>query len=54
RSSQILELVEKPHGRKKPHRCLECRKGFRWSFKLRNHQNIHTGNWRYQCGECEK
>nr|XP_054507000.1 uncharacterized protein LOC129132030 isoform X2 [Agelaius phoeniceus] len=37
-SSQSLELVEKPHGREKPHRCLECGKCFSWSSTLRQHQ----------------
>ncbi|NXP68193.1 ZN112 protein, partial [Chloropsis cyanopogon] len=45
RSNQILELVEKPYAREKPHGCLESGKGFRWSFKLRKHQNIHPGYW---------
>ncbi|NXU67089.1 ZN135 protein, partial [Horornis vulcanius] len=45
RYSQILELVVKPQAREKPNGCFECGKGFRWSFKLRKHQNIHTGDW---------
>ncbi|NWT63526.1 ZN544 protein, partial [Erythrocercus mccallii] len=27
----------------KPHKCLECGKGFRWNSLLISHQRIHTG-----------
>ncbi|NXI17138.1 ZNF16 protein, partial [Irena cyanogastra] len=43
RSSRSSELVEKPHGREKPHKCLECGKGFSRSLDLIQHQVIHTG-----------
>ncbi|NXI09188.1 Z354A protein, partial [Irena cyanogastra] len=43
RSSQRSELVEKPHGREKPHKCLECGKSFRCNSDLNNHCKIHTG-----------
>uniref|UniRef100_A0A8U7NJS4 Uncharacterized protein n=1 Tax=Corvus moneduloides TaxID=1196302 RepID=A0A8U7NJS4_CORMO len=48
------ELGEKPQGGEKPHKCLECGKGFRWSSSLREHQRIHTGERPYECGKCGK
>ncbi|RMC16975.1 hypothetical protein DUI87_06231 [Hirundo rustica rustica] len=54
RSSQSSELVEKPHGGEKPHKCLECGKGFSWRSRLIEHQVIHTGERPYECGECGK
>ncbi|NXX66417.1 ZNF16 protein, partial [Spizella passerina] len=47
-------LVEKLHGREKPHKCLECGKGFSWSLHLIQHQVIHTGERPYECEECGK
>ncbi|NXQ51359.1 ZSC29 protein, partial [Catharus fuscescens] len=52
--SQSSELVEKPHGGEKPHRCLERVKEFRDSFHLIWHQRIHAGERPYECGECGK
>ncbi|XP_059727656.1 zinc finger protein 391-like isoform X1 [Haemorhous mexicanus] len=54
RSSRSSELVEKPHGREKPHKCLECEKGFSQSLHLIQHQVIHTGERPYTCLECGK
>ncbi|RMC11074.1 hypothetical protein DUI87_12266 [Hirundo rustica rustica] len=52
RSSRSSELVEKPHGGEKPHKCLECGKGFSWRSSLIEHQVIHTGERPHECGEC--
>ncbi|NWV19966.1 ZN234 protein, partial [Origma solitaria] len=43
RCSPSSELGEKPQAGEKPHKCGECRKGFRWSSELIWHQRIHTG-----------
>ncbi|NWR26440.1 ZSC20 protein, partial [Emberiza fucata] len=45
--SQISELVaqEQLHDGEKPHKCLECGKGFRLCSHLISHQMIHTGEW---------
>ncbi|NXH59522.1 ZN776 protein, partial [Rhabdornis inornatus] len=34
--------------------CLECEKSSRYSSHLREHQNIHAGEWPYECGKCRK
>ncbi|XP_059727464.1 uncharacterized protein LOC132340455 [Haemorhous mexicanus] len=52
RSSWSSELVEKPHDREKPHKCLECVKSFSYSSALMEHQNIHAGEW--ECGKSFK
>ncbi|NXM86023.1 Z354A protein, partial [Oenanthe oenanthe] len=54
RSRQSSELVEKPHGGEKPHRCLECGRSFSYSGRLIQHHRIHTGEKPYKCGECGK
>uniref|UniRef100_A0A8C9U2A4 C2H2-type domain-containing protein n=1 Tax=Serinus canaria TaxID=9135 RepID=A0A8C9U2A4_SERCA len=54
RCSWSSELVEKPHGREKAHKCLECGKGFSRSSTLMEHQNIHIGERSCECGECGK
>ncbi|NWU43242.1 ZNF24 protein, partial [Hylia prasina] len=54
RSSRSSELVEKPHGGEKPHKCLECGKSFGCSSSLKNHQSILTGERPYECSECGK
>ncbi|NXU04037.1 ZN548 protein, partial [Buphagus erythrorhynchus] len=45
---------EKPPGWEKPHKCLECGKGFSYRCRLIQHRRIHTGEKRYECGECGK
>ncbi|NXR38287.1 ZNF16 protein, partial [Zosterops hypoxanthus] len=54
RSSRSSGLVEKPHGGEKPHKCLECGKGFSRRLLLIQHQVIHTGERPYECEECGK
>ncbi|NWV45873.1 ZN572 protein, partial [Daphoenositta chrysoptera] len=51
---QSSELGEKPQVREKPHKCLECGKGFRCNSELRAHQRMHTGEKPYECMECGK
>ncbi|NXU16147.1 ZN572 protein, partial [Pardalotus punctatus] len=47
-------LVEKPHTRENPYKCLECGKSFSKSSSVIHHQKIHTGEKVYKCLECEK
>ncbi|KAM4754788.1 uncharacterized protein ACIQIH_020158 isoform 1-T1 [Cyanocitta cristata] len=54
RSRGTSELGEKPQGGEKPHKCLECGKGFSYKSRLREHLRIHTGERPYECGECGK
>ncbi|NXU35322.1 ZN250 protein, partial [Drymodes brunneopygia] len=43
RTRQSSELVEKTQVTEKPHKCLECGKGFSLRSLLIQHQMIHTG-----------
>ncbi|NXO95448.1 ZN570 protein, partial [Certhia brachydactyla] len=52
--SQSSDLGENPHGGEKPHKCLECGKGFSYRCELIRHQRIHTGEKPYDCGKCGK
>uniref|UniRef100_A0A8C3UD31 C2H2-type domain-containing protein n=1 Tax=Catharus ustulatus TaxID=91951 RepID=A0A8C3UD31_CATUS len=54
RSRQSSELVEKPPGGEKPHKCLECGKGFRYRSRLIWHHMTHTVEKPYKCGNCGK
>ncbi|NXQ39477.1 ZN397 protein, partial [Catharus fuscescens] len=48
RSRQSSELVEKPH------KCLECGKGFSYRSRLIRHVVIHSEEKPYECGKCGK
>ncbi|NXH95728.1 ZNF3 protein, partial [Pachycephala philippinensis] len=40
--SRDLVFHEWLHPREKPYKCLECRKGFKWSSHLICQQKIHS------------
>ncbi|XP_032984385.1 zinc finger protein 599 isoform X2 [Rhinolophus ferrumequinum] len=42
------------HAKAKLYECIQCRKTFRWTSDLMQHQQIHTGEQPFECKECGK
>ncbi|EDL25105.1 zinc finger protein 426, isoform CRA_d [Mus musculus] len=52
-NSRLAVLIETLNA-KKPHRCKECGKGYRYPAYLNIHMRTHTGEKPYECKECGK
>ncbi|ERE76776.1 zinc finger protein [Cricetulus griseus] len=52
-NSRLAVLIETLNA-KKPYRCKECGKGYRYPAYLNIHMRTHTGEKPYECKECGK
>ncbi|NXG97141.1 ZN845 protein, partial [Loxia leucoptera] len=49
-----LGVREQLQDGKKPHKCSECGKSFKWRSSLLDHSTIHTGERLHECPQCGK